>query len=333
MAPPRFSRSLFLPGPLAPQTHLGITLERHCVLSGLRYTLYHLGLEVPEKSPVRIFQLRLYLDAEVLGGRLDGSPGADEILGALIDPGGTLDLTEQAGEVAAAAMFHRLRMAAVRRRRTPRLGEPADGATAWKLFRAGVSRWLVRLNDAFLTETLTARSRRRRRAEDKPVSATLPREAWRFRSGRTCRLERLGSADLFDPSWSENREARDQARGVLADEPVPPRDPRRGLFRETYRAMLSNLRPAYLALTETARERGLLDDPEDAFFIPFDLVGDLAGTRRPSWLEDAVASNRAEYEACLGTADPGDELDAAPNVVLDDSALPEQAWNCLLALP
>ncbi len=333
MSTPLYSRSLFLPGPMAPQTHLGITLQRHCVLSGLRYTLYQLGFEIPEKSPVRIFQLRLYLDAEGLEGRLEGTPGADEIFGALIQPGGRLDLTEQAGEVAAAAMFHRLRLTAVRRRRTAKLGEPADGATAWKLFRAGVSRWLVRLNDAFLTETLSARSRRRRRAEEKPTEPTLPREAWRFRSGKSCKLDRLGPADLFAPSWSEDRDARDQARGLLAEEPVPSRDPRRGVFRETYRAMLSNLRPAYLALAETACERGVLDDPEDAFFIPFDLVGDLADSHRPSWLEEAVASNRAEYEACLSSVDPGDELDGVPTVVLDEGKTAEQAWNCLWPLP
>ncbi len=333
MSAPLYSRSLFLPGPLAPQTHLGITLQRHCVLSGLRYTLYQLGFEIPEKSPVRIFQLRLYLDAQALEARLEGTPGADEIFGALTRPGGTLDLTEQAGEVAAAAMFHRLRLAAVRRRRTPSLTEPADGATAWKLFRAGVSRWLVRLNDAFLTETLAARSRRRRRAEDKPVEPTLPREAWRFRSGKSCQLDRLGPADLYAPSWSEDKEAGERARSLVAGELVPQRDPRRGVFRETYRAMLSNLRPAYLALAETACERNLLDDPDDAFFIPFDLVGDLADSHRPAWLEEAVSSNRAEYEACLSSVDPGDELDGVPTVVLDEEKTAAQAWNCLSSLP
>jgi hypothetical protein len=328
-----YTRSLFLPGPIGPMSHLGITLYRHCVASGLRSTLYHLGFEVPEALPVRIFQLRLYLDTRALAERIEGAPGAAELHGALTDPGGVLELADQTGEVAAAAMFHNLRLAALRRRKTQALAEPADGATAWKLFRAGVSRWLVRLNDAFLADTLAARSRRRRRAEGKPVAATLPREAWRFRSGRDCRLERLGPPDLRSPAWSEDRVARDEARAMLADEPLPPRDPRRGLFRETYRDMLSNLRPAYLALAATASGRGVLADPEDAFFVPFDLAGDLTAHERPGWLDDAVASNRREYEACAAAADPGDELDAVPSVVLGDTADPERAWNCLLPIP
>ena len=313
-------------------THLGITLQRHCIVSGLRYSLYHLGFPLPEKPPVRIFQLRLYLDADALTQRLDGTRGSREILGALIDPPGKLPISEQAGEVAAAALFHRLRLAAVRRRRLPELAEPADGTTAWKLFRAGVSRWLDRLNDAFLTDTLSARSRRRRRAEKKAVSATLPREAWALRSGKTCRLDCLGPADLFAPSWSEDRACRDQARRVLADEPVPPRDVRRGLFRETYRDMLSHLRPAYLALAEAASKRGVLDDADDAFFLPFDLAGDLTGPERPGWLDEAVTSNRQEFDGYGNSNCPGDRLEAAPNIVVGDPEQPEQAWNCLLPM-
>lgn len=327
-----YSRSLFLPGPLGPSTHLGITLQRHCVVSGLRYTLYHLGFPPPEQAPVRIFQLRLYLDAEALAGRLEGAPGSDEILGALTDPGGEHPVSEQAGEVAAASLFHSLRLAVVRRRQLTKLAEPADGASAWKLFRVGVSQWLARLNDAFLTETLTVRNRRRRRAEGKPVSGTLPRQAWAFRAGRDCRLDCLGPPDLFARSWSEDRESRDQARSVLEDEPVPPRDGRRGLFRETYRDMLSHLRPAYLMLAAAAGERGVLDDPEDAFFLPFDLAGDLTAAERPAWLEEAVTSNRREYEGLLAATDPGDELDAVPSLVVEGREQPERPWNCLLPI-
>ena len=332
MASIKYSRSLFLPGPLPPMTHLGLTLERHCIISGLRYTLYHLGFPLPEKAPVKIFQLRLYLDAGRLAQRLDGTPGSKEITGALIDPRGKLPISEQAGEVAAAALFHRLRLAAVVRRRPPKLAEPADGTTAWKLFRAGVSRWLDRLNDAFLTDTLVARSRRRRRAEKKPVSATLPREAWRFRSGRNCRLDCLGPADLYAPSWSEDRACRDQARAMLEDEPLANRDAHRGAFRETYRDMLSHLRPAYLALAETAVKRDLIEDPDDAFFMPFDLVGDLAGTERPSWLDEAVESNRNELDALQATNGPDDQLETTPSIVVGGTTSPEQAWNCLLPI-
>lgn len=327
---PRYSRSLVLPGPLPPITHLGVTLERHCVLSGLRYTLYHLGFSPPDDPPVRIFQLRLYLDTAALERALEGSPGAVEITGALVDPRGRLAVDDQAGEVAAAALFHRLRLAVFARRRLPTLTEPADGATAWKLFRAGVTRWLDRLNDAFLTDTLAARSRRRRRAEGQPVPATLPRQAWAFRSGRDCRLECLGTPDLAASSWAEDRALEEQARQALADEPVPPRDTRRGLFRETYREMLSQLAPTYRTLARTAAERGVLDDPDDAFFIPFDLGADLAGGHRPGWIDEAVASNRREYDSYLEVGGPADELDGQPRVASSLDRQPEAAWGCLL---
>ena len=327
-----YSRSLFLPGPLPPSTHLGVTLQRHCVLSGLRYTLYHLGFHLPERSPVKIHQLRLYLDVEALEDSLEDAPGAEEIVGALVDPGGSLRADQQTGEVAAAALFHRMRLLAVRHRRPPRLAEPTDAAMAWKLFRSGASRWLNLLNDAFLTDTMVARSRRRRRSEGKETLQTLPREAWRFRAGRNCKLECLGSPDLSAASWSEDRERRDQARGVLEEEPLPVRDGRRGLFRETYRDMLSHLRPAYLALAEDAHDRGLLEEPGDAFFIPFDLASDLAGRRRPPWIEEAVASNRTELESYQKTTCPADQLDAPPKVVAGLRSEPEQAWSCALPI-
>ena len=327
-----YSRSLFLPGPLPPATHLGVTLERHCVVSGLRYTLYHLGFRVPEKAPVRILQLRLYLDAAALAECLAGTPGAAEIVGALTEPRGEQPVAEHAGEVAAASLFHHFRLAVLRRRRLPTIAEPADGATAWKLFRAGVSRWLVRLNDAFLTDTLAARNRRRRRSEGRSVSATLPRQAWAFRAAGSCRLDCLGAPDLAAPSWSEDRTARDEARAMLAEEPLPPRDGRRGIFRETFRDMLSHLRPAFLALAETARERGVLDEPDDAFFVPFDLAGDLAAADRPAWLDEAVESNRREYESIRAADCPADELAAAPTIVLGGDREPERAWNCLLPI-
>lgn len=329
---PRYSRSLFLPGPLPAATHLGITLQRHCVLSALRYTLYHLGFTPPDAPPVRIFQLRLYLDGAALETALEGSPGAAEIGGALLDPRGELPASAQAGEVAAAALFHRLRLAAFGRRRIPGLTDPADGATAWKLFRAGVSRWLDRVNDAFLSDTLAARSRRRRRAEGKAAPATLPRQAWAFRSARDCRLGCLGPPDLAAPSWDEDRAAGDEARALLEDEPVAPRDPDRGLFRETYRDMLSRLAPAFSILAETAAARGVVDEARDAFFVPLDLAADLAGAHRPAWIDEAVAANRREYESYLEVAAPADELDGPPQLASGLGVQPELAWNCLLPI-
>lgn len=329
---PSYSRSLFLPGPLPPATHLGVTLQRHCVVAGLRYTLYHLGFSPPETPPVRIFQLRLYLDVAALKEALAGSRGAGEIGGALVDPRGALQTSAQAGEVAAAALFHRLRLTLFRRRRLPILTEPDDGATAWKLFRAGMTRWLDPLNDAFLTETLAARSRRRRRAQGKAVPATLPQQAWAFRAGRDCRLASLGTPDLAAPSWEHDRAGRDEARAVLAEEPLPPRDPARGLFRETFRDMLSKLAPTYLVLADRAAARGLVDDPEDAFFVPFDLAGDLAGEERPGWIDEAVESNRREHRSYFDVGGPADELDRPPQVASALDEQPEAAWSCLLPL-
>jgi len=328
----RYSRALFLPGPIAPATHLGITLQRHVVVAGLRYALYHLGFPLPERPPVKIVQLRLYLDVEALREHLGDHAGAAEVVGALCDPCGSLTADEQTGEVAAAAVFHRLRLATLRRRRPRHLAETVGSESPWTVFRSGVTRWLDLLNDAFLTEVLTSRSRRRRRGEGKPVEATLPREAWRFRSDRDCRLDCLGPADLFASSWSLDHVCRDLALDRTAEEPIAKRDNSRGLFRETYREMLSQLRVAYLALADTAHERGVLDHPDDAFFIPFDLASDLAGPERPGWLEEAVESNRREHQSYLAAAPPSDLLDSANPVVSGLERREEQGWNCLLPI-
>lgn len=325
-----FSRSLLLPGPVPASTHLGITLQRHVVVSGLRYVLYHLGFPLPERPPVKIVQLRLYLDREALEEHLRDHDGAPEVIGALCDPRGTQAREEQTGEVAAAAVFHRLRLATLRRRRPKPLAETADGERAWKLFRAGVSNWLDLLNDAFLTELLATRHRRRRRGDGKTVEATLPTQAWRFRSRRDCRLSCLGSPDLHDPSWSHDRECREAARESLTEEPLARHDRARGLWRETYREMLSQLRASYLALADTACRRGILDQPEDAFFIPFDLALDLSGPQRPGWLDEAVESNRREFESYLDQTSPADELDTASPAVSGLGKRETQRWSCLL---
>lgn len=328
----RYSRALCLPGPVQPSTHLGITLQRHVVVSALRYALYHLGFPLPERPPVKIVQLRLYLDREALEEHLRDHGGAKEAVGILCDPRGLQARDEQSGELAAAALFHRLRLGAIKRRRPRQLAETVDGENAWKIFRTGVTRWLDLLNDAFLTEVLTVRNRRRRRGDQKPVDATLPREAWRFRSERDCRLDCLGPVDLYAPSWALDRASRDLGRDMLAEEPLPGRDHTRGLFRETYREMLSQLRSAYLVLADTAAERGLLDHPDDAFFIPFDLAVDLSATERPAWLDEAVESNRREHQSYLESGCPPDTLETANPAVSSLEKQPEQIWNCLLPI-
>jgi hypothetical protein len=301
-------------------------------VSGLRYTLYHLGFPVPERPPLKIIQLRLYLDAEALKTHLKDHGGSAELGEALLDPRGIQAHNEHSGEVAAAALFHRLRLKAFKRRRPrfPVEGIPEEGA--WKVFRGGVTRWLDVLNEAFLADTLSARSRRRRRGENKSVVATLPREAWRFRAGRSCRLGALGSPDFLSPGWDQDREARAEALAKVLDEPLPPLDGKRGLFRERLREMLSQLREPYLSVAGAAAERGLIEDADDAFFLPFDLAGDLTSPEKPAWLEEAVGSNRLEYEGYLGKAGPADQLDTVNPVISGLSRERQQAWGCVLGV-
>src|SRR4051812_49542091 len=84
---PVFSRTLLTPGPLPPLSHLGLSLLRVSVESGLRYALYHLGLPAPESAPTVAIRLRLYLDAHQLRARLTPVPGGAAVVGALLEPG------------------------------------------------------------------------------------------------------------------------------------------------------------------------------------------------------------------------------------------------------
>ncbi len=61
---PRISRSLLTPGAQPPLSQFGLTLLRHVVATSLRYSLYQLGLPLPESPPVRLLGLRLFLDAK-----------------------------------------------------------------------------------------------------------------------------------------------------------------------------------------------------------------------------------------------------------------------------
>ena len=74
MVPPGATNDLLLPGVQPPLSHFGATLLRHVVVTGLRYTLYHLGLPLPDKAPLRIDRLRLYFDTRALAGLLDETP-------------------------------------------------------------------------------------------------------------------------------------------------------------------------------------------------------------------------------------------------------------------
>ena len=43
----------------------------------------------------------------------------------------------------------------------------------------------------------------------------------------------------------------------------------------------------------------MIGNPEDAFFLPFDLGRELIAESAPDWLAPAIAANRREYEANL----------------------------------
>src|SRR3954447_3511126 len=107
---PAYSRALLIPGPLPPLSHLGVTLLRHAAGTGLRYTLYHLGLPVPEVPPFRTIRLRLYLDARELRSLLTHTPGGEDVLAALLEPGGTGTSPQVIRPLSSALGFHRLRL-------------------------------------------------------------------------------------------------------------------------------------------------------------------------------------------------------------------------------
>ena len=311
-APPRLSRALLLPGPLPPQSHLGVTLLRHVVGTGLRSALHRLGLPLIPAPPVRIVALRLYLDQPALEGELADAPGGGEAVGALVDPGGTATPGRGASWLKGAGLLHRLRL---RRAPSPRPPTTAPGSHA-EAFRRAVSASLPVLNDAILAEILAALGRRRARAAGHERPPCLGAQAERFQRGRRARLDHLGPPEPLLASWATT--------GPLANPPggLAPPHRLRGRFREQYRATLDLLVPIYRELAENATERGLLDDPSDAFFIPLDLIDDLEADQRPDWLPAAVSANRREYIKHRTGPCPPDQIDP-------DSGPPDppEAWD------
>src|SRR5688572_10012940 len=86
------SRSLLAPGPQPPLSHLGASLMRHVWGTVVRYSLYQLGLPMPEGPPVRILRLRVFLDAVPLAAAVRSHPGGAEVMSALLLPGGKGEL-------------------------------------------------------------------------------------------------------------------------------------------------------------------------------------------------------------------------------------------------
>ncbi len=332
------SRSLLTPGPLPPLSHFGVTLLRHAVGSGLRYALYLLNLPVPEAPPVRIVRLRLYLDDVKLAALLGEVPGGTEVAAALADPGGSGSLPSGARGFAAAAAFHRLRLRLTRSGGDrgapssggfPGMGSPESLA---ERFRVELSRGLPHTNEALLADLLAALARRRRRARGEEVPPVLSRAARRLLTGRRVDLHRFGPPDLLLPSWAETPERAAEARSPMASTPLPA-DPLRGRFREAYRTLLDRLRPLYLATAASAVSRGLLESPEDAFFLPLDLAGDLAQEQRPAWLDGAVRANRAEHEALRRSPAPPERVTGPDEGTVTLGASREWERGPVLPLP
>jgi hypothetical protein len=332
------SRALLTPGPLPPLSHLGVTLLRHAVGSGLRYALYLLGLPVPEAPPVRIVRLRLYLDDVKLAALLGEVPGGDEVAAALADPSGSGDLPSGARGLAAAAAFHRWRLRLPRRSGAGRVtsGGPGAGSPQGlaELFRAELSRGLPQTNEALLADLLAALARRRRRARGEEVPPVLSRAARRLLAGRRVDLHRFGPPDLLLPSWAETPDRMPAATAATAAmSPLPAADALRGRFREAYRILLDRLRPLYLATAQAAVARGVLDSPEDAFFLPLDLADDLAQEHRPAWLDGALRANRAEHEGLKRSPAPPERVTGPDEGTVTLGASREWERGPLLPLP
>jgi hypothetical protein len=262
----------------------------------------------------------------------------------LVDPGGTGALPADALSLASSLAFHRARLRLVPRRLPGRLTmvPTASPAAVLSAFERGLARVLPATSDALLAELAAAvdrRARRARRAREEAVPAAITPAARRLLvgpappAGRRSDRARLGAPDLREPSWAERPALAAGARRALEGWPLPPADPLRGRFRETWRAALTLLAPLFGALAASAAGRGLLDAPDDAFFLPFDLVGDLAGERRLAWMEAAVAANRAEHASLRQAAEPLDVLTTRQETTPDTGERAEWEIAPLLPLP
>lgn len=333
---PVYSRALLLPGPLPPLSHFGVTLLRHAVATGLRYSLYHLGLPLPEGAPVKIVRLRLYFDARELRSLLTNAPGGPDVVAALLEPGQIGSRPAVAPPLAAALSFHRVRLLPFRppAHRPVALTGRETPEELWRLFRERLTRVLNRTNDALLAELVSSLDRRALRARGESVPPVLSKGAWTLRTYGRVDLRRFGLPDPMAPSWEEKPDLATAARQALEPHPLPGHDRYRGRFRESWRAALSQLAPIYRALARSAAERRLLADPEDAFYIPLDTAEDLAASHKPGWIEGAVRNNRAEYDSLRKAAEPLDLMSEKQEMApCRGGEQPEWDWGPLLPLP
>lgn len=329
---PHLSRALLLPGPLPPLSHFGLTLLRHGVTTGLRYALYQLGLPLPERPPVRLVHLRLYLDAGPLEELLAERPGGSEVVAALLDPGGAGGLPPGTGRLAGAVRFHRLRHRVFGRlpgKRSPAVLAGGGPAELWERFRRALSALARPLGEALLADLLASLERRAARAAGRGAPPCLGRPAWKLRRGQQVRLDLFGTPDPVARSWAGEPERAQRVVAALATQPLPPPHRLRGRFRLAWRSGLDRLTPLYRALAEDAAARGLLRDPEEAFFLPFDIASDLLRPESPRWLPEALARNRAEHLQLRAAAEPADLQHHQPATRPAD----HQAWERAPLLP
>jgi hypothetical protein len=321
---------------MAPLSHLGVTLLRHGVGTGLRYALYHLGLPLPDAPPVRTIRLRLYLFGKELRPLLADEVGGQEVLGALLEPEGAAQYPAIPQKLGAALAFHRVRLLRFRTapQHPPRLRGSETPEEIWQGFRTALTRLLPRVGDALLSDLIAGINRRAARAAGEEVPPVLSRTAWSLRMRGKANLALFGPPDLMAPSWAAAPERAEEARKALEAAEIGGHDRYRGRFREAWRAALDRLAPYYRAFAHQAAARGILDRPEDAFFIPFDLAGDLAAETRPSWIDDAVRNNRAEYDSLRRAAEPLDRMTEKQEMSPLGGGQPaEWDWTPLLPLP
>ena len=332
---PVYSRALLLPGPLPPLSHFGVTLLRHAVGTGLRYSLYHLGLPMPESPPAKIIRLRLYLDAKALRSLLTPAPGGADVVAALLEPGEFGSLPATARPLVAVLSFHRVRLLPFRvsADRPSGLTGRETPEDLWRRFRDRLSRVLNRTNDALLADVISSIDRRTLRARGEDVPPVLSKGAWTLRTRGRGDLRRFGLPDPLLPCWAAEPDLAFAARHALEPYPLPGHDRYRGRFREAYRAALGQLAPLYRALARSAADRSFLGEPDDAFFLPLDAAEDLASPHKSAWIEGAVRSNRAEYESLRKAAEPLDLMSEKQEMAPTAGERPEWAWAPLLPLP
>ncbi|HET9225794.1 MAG TPA: hypothetical protein VFR31_03955 [Thermoanaerobaculia bacterium] len=332
---PAYSRALLIPGPMPPLSHLGVTLFRHAAGTGLRYALYHLGLPLPDAPPLRTVRLRPYLYGKDLRPLLADTVGGEEVLGALLEPEGAAQYPAIPQKLGAALAFHRVRLLGFRPApaRPSRLSGNESPQDLWERFRSTLTRLLPRVGDALLADLIAGINRRVARGAGEDVPPVLSRAAWSLRSGRKANLSLFGQPDLLSPSWASEPQRAEAARKALESVPIPGHDRYRGRFREAWRAALDRLSPIYRAFARQAAERGLLEQPEDAWFLPLDLAGDLAAESKPAWIASAVQNNRAEYDSLRRAAEPLDRMTEKQEMAPAGTDHPEWDWTPLLPLP